>query len=77
LGTFSELQILPDGAHRTDGTERKSADHYILDDTTNKVTYELDDPKKASVFLGKRVKVIGTLDAEKKLIHVEAIAEVA
>jgi MraZ protein len=25
LGTFFDLQILPDGAHRTDGTERKSA----------------------------------------------------
>jgi uncharacterized protein YdeI (BOF family) len=59
------------------GTIVKSADHYMLDDTTNKVTYELDNPQKASVFLGKKVKVIGTLNAEKKLIHVEAIAEVA
>ena len=57
------------------GTIVKSAEHYILDDTTNKVAYELDNPQKASVFLGKKVKVIGTLDAEKKLIHVDAIDE--
>jgi Protein of unknown function (DUF5818) len=59
------------------GTIVKSADHYSLNDTMNKVTYELDAPQKASVFLGKKVKVVGALDAEKKSIHVEAIAEIA
>jgi|SRR5665213_3445634 len=44
------------------GTIVKNGDDYILDDTANKVTYELDNPQEASVFLGKKVKVIGALD---------------
>lgn len=49
----------------------------LLDDTTNKVTYELDNPQKASIFLGKKVRIVGTLDDAKKLIHVETIEEAA
>ena len=57
------------------GTIVESGGKYLLDDTANKVTYELDDAKKASVFVGKRVRVMGTLDATNKLIHVESIEE--
>jgi hypothetical protein len=58
------------------GTIVKSGEKYLLDDTTNKVTYELDDAKKASAFVGKQVRVVGALDATMKLIHVESIQAV-
>src|SRR5256885_16919596 len=53
------------------GTIVKSGEKYTLEDSTTKTSYQLDDPQKASAFNGKKVKVVGTLDAEKKLIHVE------
>ena len=58
------------------GTIVASGEKYLLDDPTNKITYELDDPKKASAFVGKKVRVVGSLDATMKIIHVESVQEV-
>jgi hypothetical protein len=58
------------------GTIVESGEKYLLDDPTNKVTYELDDPKKASAFVGKKVRVVGSLDATMKILHVESLQEV-
>jgi hypothetical protein len=48
-----------------------------LDDTTNKVVYQLDDIEKARQFEGRKVTVKGILDSAKKLIRVQMIAEAA
>src|ERR1700737_2840201 len=55
------------------GTIMKSGENFVLSDSATKTGYTLDNPKKASVFEGKKVKVTGTLDMASNLIHVETI----
>ena len=55
------------------GMVMKQGDLFILTDKASKTNYQLDDPKKASEFEGKNVKVTGTLDAKNLTIHVETI----
>jgi hypothetical protein len=55
------------------GTIVKNGETFALNDTTNKMVYQLDDPQKASQFEGEKVNVKGTLDSTKQLIHVHAI----
>lgn len=45
---------------------------YILFDGNN--AYDLSDQKAAAKLAAKKVKVVGTLDAKGKLIHVESIS---
>jgi hypothetical protein len=59
------------------GTVTKQGDVYILSDKADKTNYQLDDAKKVSPFVGKAVKVTGTLDAENLTIHVQTIQEIA
>ena len=54
----------------------KSGDKFILSDTATKSKYFIDDQDKARRFEGKHVKVTGTIDAAKNLIHVASIQEV-
>ncbi len=68
----------PDNEIKTfSGTIIKSGDSFALDDTTNKVVYQLDDIEEARQFEGRKVTVKGTLDLAKKLIRVQMIAEAA
>ena len=55
------------------GTIAKSGDTFTLNDSANKTTYTLDDTQRASQFVGKSVKVTGTLDSQTKMIHVQSI----
>jgi len=55
------------------GTITKSGDNFKLEDTTNKMSYMLDDTQRASKFEGKKVMVTGTFDAKTQMIHVESI----
>jgi len=55
------------------GTIMKSGENFLLSDSATKTGYTLDNPKKASAFEGKKVKVTGTLDMASNLIHVETI----
>ena len=43
---------------------------FVLRDSLNDDTYLLDDQEKAEPFNGRRVEVIGMLDAANKTIHV-------
>jgi hypothetical protein len=54
------------------GTVLKQAKKYVLK-TPEMSTYDLDDQDKARQFEGKKVQVLGTLDASSKLIHVRDI----
>jgi len=54
----------------------KSGDKFVLSDPATKSKYLLDDQDKARRFEGKHVKVTGTIDAAKNLIHVATIQEV-
>jgi len=53
------------------GTILKDGDAYVL--KTGNQTYLLDSQKKAKNYNGKGVQLTGTLDNDKKLIHVEKI----
>jgi uncharacterized protein YdeI (BOF family) len=59
------------------GTILKSGDHFVLSDAASKINYVLDDAERASQFVGKKVKVTGTVDVASDTIHVELIQEVA
>jgi hypothetical protein len=41
------------------------------------MSYQLDDQEKAKQFEGKQVKVVGKLDLDTNLIHVENIEAVS
>ena len=53
------------------GTIVKDGDAYVL--TAGNEKYLLDSPKKAKNYKGKTVQITGTLEKDKKLIHVEKI----
>jgi hypothetical protein len=53
------------------GTIFKDGNAYILKSGNEK--YRLDSPKKAKSYEGKDVQITGTVDEDKKLIHVEKI----
>jgi hypothetical protein len=58
------------------GTILKSGESFVLSDPATKSKYLLDDQDQARRFEGKHVKVTGTIDAAKNLIHVASIQEV-
>ena len=53
------------------GTVVKVGKHYVL--KTDKMTYQLDDEKKAKQFEGKQVNVHGILDKSIRIIRVTDI----
>jgi Protein of unknown function (DUF5818) len=53
------------------GTIVKDGDAYVLKAANEK--YLLDSQKKAKNYEGKNVQITGTLEKDKKLIHVEKI----
>lgn len=59
------------------GRISKSGEKFILEDTTKRVAYQLDDQAMAQRYQGKSVRVTGTLDADNNLIHVRSIEEAA
>jgi hypothetical protein len=86
IGNASALPGLPfQGAYEKrqevtktfSGTVAKQGDIYILADKADKTNYQLVDSKKVDEFIGKNVKVTGTLDAENLTIHVQDIQEIA
>ncbi|HTW25158.1 MAG TPA: DUF5818 domain-containing protein [Candidatus Baltobacteraceae bacterium] len=48
---------------------------YVLRDDDNDIWYNLDDQQNASKFAGKKVMVVGRLDARTDVIHVQQIEE--
>ncbi len=59
------------------GTIVKEKGKFVLKDPATKMSYQLDDQDKAKPFEGKQVKVIGKLDLDTNLIHVENIEAVS
>jgi hypothetical protein len=58
------------------GTILKNGENFVLSDSATKSQYVLDSPRKVSRFEGMTVKVTGTLDVAKSLIHVETIQKI-
>jgi hypothetical protein len=57
------------------GRIAKYGPKFVLEDSSVRTAYQLDDQQKAEKYQGKNVRVIGTLDAENNMIHVRAIEE--
>jgi Protein of unknown function (DUF5818) len=55
------------------GTIQKTGDQFVFTDDRSKSSYQLDDQKTASKFVGQKVKVVGTLDASNLIIRVQSI----
>jgi uncharacterized protein YdeI (BOF family) len=54
------------------GTVVKAGGKYVL--KTSDMNYQLDDQKKAKQFVGRQVKVSGTLDNSTSTIHISDIS---
>jgi hypothetical protein len=54
------------------GTIMKNGSNFVLRDVSGHV-FKLDDPDSAKPYEGKSVKVIGQLDEQAMLIHVQSI----
>src|ERR1017187_8699661 len=55
------------------GTIKKTGNQFVFTDESSQSSYQLDDQQSASKFDGKKVKVIGTLDASNNTIRVQSI----
>jgi streptogramin lyase len=55
------------------GKIARSKEGYILKDEASNTTYKLDNEDQAKQYVGKKVKVTGTLDPETGTIHVVSI----
>jgi hypothetical protein len=65
-----------DGRFRTfSGTVWHNGGKFVLRDELHQVWYRLDDERWAARFEGKEVRVTGTLDEAKNVIHVQNIEE--
>lgn len=51
----------------------KFGNQLVLRDASANVNYKVDDESKVKDYLGKRVKITGTLDASTNVIHVDSI----
>ena len=58
------------------GTILKNGENFVLSDSATRSKYILDSPQKVSRYVGVTVKVTGTLDVAKSLIHVETIEKI-
>ena len=55
------------------GTIVKDGNSYMLKDTASNVSYKVDDDSKVKDYVGKQVKITGTLDSSTNVIHIDSI----
>lgn len=68
----SQMQMGPTDAECTNACIGVHGASYVLSDGKN--VYGLSDQKTPEKFAGEKVRVIGTLDANAKMINVDSIA---
>lgn len=59
------------------GTIMKQGNKLVLRDASANVNYKLDDEDKVKDYVGKQVKITGTLDTSTNVIHVDSIEVVS
>ena len=72
LAGHASMRMGPTNADCTRACVSLHGAAYVLVDS--KTVYVLSDQKTPDQFAGQKVKVVGTLDAKTKTIHVESIA---
>jgi hypothetical protein len=55
------------------GTIVKDGNKLMLKDTSSNVSYKVDDDSKVKDYVGKQVKITGTLDSSTNVIHVDSV----
>lgn len=55
------------------GTIVKDGKTFMLKDTASNVSYKVDDDSKVKDYVGKQVKITGTLDPSSNVIHIDSI----
>jgi hypothetical protein len=55
----------------------KEGNRLVLQDPNSKVSYKVDDESKVKDYVGKEVKIVGSLDTSTNVIHVESIEVVS
>lgn len=68
----ARMRMGPTDAECTTACVMAHAVPYVLDEGKN--VYRLSDQKTPEQFAAKKVRVVGTLDAKTKTIHVDSIA---
>jgi hypothetical protein len=71
-GDHAEMRMGPTDEECVDACVNDHGASYVLYDGKN--VYGLSDQKMAAKFAGKKARVVGTLDAKLKTIHVDSIA---
>ena len=69
----SDASAQPQDSKVFTGTIVKKGGVLVLKDAAGGTTYQLDDQKKVKGYVGKAVKVTGSLDATANTIHVQEI----
>lgn len=69
----SDASAQPQDAKVFTGTIMKKGGMLVLKDASGSTTYQLDDQKKVKSYVGKAVRVTGSLDAAANTIHVQEI----
>ncbi|HEX5106841.1 MAG TPA: hypothetical protein VFV95_00280 [Vicinamibacterales bacterium] len=70
----AKMQMGPTDAACTKACVLLHGAAYVLQDGKN--IYPLSDQKKPEEFAGQKVKIVGSLDAKTKAIHIDSIAAV-
>lgn len=55
----------------------KEKGRILLKDTVTKMIYQLDDQSRARPYIGKQVKVVGKLDLDSNMIHIDHIEPIS
>lgn len=69
----SQTSAQQNSAKEFTGTIAKEGDTMILKDSASGVSYKVDDASKVQDYVGKQVKITGTLDSSTNTIHVDSI----
>ena len=70
----AKMQMGPTDAACTKACVLLHGASYVLQDGKN--VYPLSDQKKPEEFAGQKVRIVGSLDAKTKAIHIDSIAAV-
>jgi len=69
-----QQQVDAQSARAFEGKITKSGDKLVLQDSSTRQAYQLDDQDKAKPFEGKNVKVTATMDPNTNTLHIVEIA---
>jgi hypothetical protein len=69
----SQTSAQQNNAKEFTGTIVKEGDNMMLKDSASSTSYKVDDASKVKEYVGKQVKVTGTLDSSTNTIHVDSI----